>query len=61
MIKSHVSISLRLTMWFGVVFFLGWVLFGTAMWFNLSRTLTGERRQTLTRRVDRLQELLLKN
>lgn len=61
MIKSHVSISLRLTMWFGVVFFLGWVLFGTAMWFNLSRTLTGERRQTLTRRVDRLQGLLLKN
>ena len=61
MLKGHVSISLRLTMWFGVMFFLGWVLFGTAMWFNLNRTLTSERHQTLTRRVDRLQELLLKN
>lgn len=59
--KRHVSISLRLTMWFGVMFFLGWVLFGTAMWLNLSRTLRGERHQTLARRVDRLQELLLKN
>jgi len=61
MMKSHVSISLRLTMWFGVMFFLGWVLFGTAMWLNLKRTLTGERHQTLARRVDRLQELLQKN
>jgi heavy metal sensor kinase len=61
MMKRRVSISLRLTMWFGVMFFLGWVLFGTAMWLNLKRTLTGERYQTLARRVDRLQELLLKN
>lgn len=59
--KRHVSISLRLTMWFDVMFFLGWVLFGAAMWLNLSRTLRLERHQTLARRVDRLQELLIKN
>jgi len=48
-------------MWFGLMFFIGWVLFGTAMWFNLKRTLTTERRQTLSRRIDRLQDLLRKN
>jgi heavy metal sensor kinase len=52
------SISLRLTLWFGGIFFLGWLLFGAAMWFNLQSTLTGERYQTLSRRADRLQELL---
>jgi heavy metal sensor kinase len=52
------SISLRLTLWFGGVFFLGWLLFGAAMWLNLQSTLTGERYQTLSRRVDRLQDLL---
>ena len=57
---GRASISLRLTIWFGGIFFLGWVLFGGAMWFNLKRTLTGERYQTLARRVDRLQELLHK-
>ena len=54
------SISLRLTLWFGGIFFLGWLLFGAAMWFNLQSTLTGERFQTLSRRVDRLQDLLRK-
>ena len=54
------SISLRLTLWFGGIFFLGWLLFGAAMWLNLQSTLTGERFQTLSRRVDRLQDLLRK-
>jgi heavy metal sensor kinase len=54
------SISLRLTLSFGGIFFLGWLLFGAAMWFNLQSTLTGERFQTLSRRVDRLQDLLRK-
>jgi heavy metal sensor kinase len=54
------SISLRLTLWFGGIFFLGWLLFGVAMWANLQSTLTGERFQTLSRRVDRLQDLLRK-
>jgi heavy metal sensor kinase len=54
----HWSISLRLTFWFGGIFFLGWLLFGAAMWFNLESTLTGERHQTLSRRIDRLQDLL---
>lgn len=56
--KATISISLRLTMWFGAAFFAGWVLFGIAMWANLRHTLTQERRQTLTRRIERLQELL---
>lgn len=55
------SISLRLTAWFGGIFFVGWLLFGTAMWLNLKRTLTGERYQTLTRRAGRLEELLATN
>jgi heavy metal sensor kinase len=57
---GHASISLRLTIWFGGIFFLGWVLFGTAMWFNLKTTLTAERYQTLAKRIDRLQDLLRK-
>lgn len=60
MLTGRASISLRLTIWFGGIFFLGWVLFGAAMWLNLKSTLTGERYQTLDRRVDRLQELLRK-
>ena len=39
---------------------MGWLLFGAAMWFNLQSTLTGERHQTLSRRMDRLQDLLRK-
>lgn len=61
MLKRPVSISLRLTISFSLMFFTGWVLFGTAMWFNLKRTLTAERHQTLSRRIDRLQDLLRKN
>lgn len=61
MLKRPISISLRLTAWFGLMFFTGWVLFGTSMWFNLKRTLTTERHQTLLRRSDRLQDLLRKN
>jgi heavy metal sensor kinase len=61
MLKRKISISLRLTVWFGSIFFIGSLLFGSAMWFNLKRTLTGERRQTLSRRLDRLQELLNKD
>jgi len=48
-------------MWFGGVFFAGWVLFGVTMWANLRHTLTSERRQTLARRIERLQGLLLKD
>jgi heavy metal sensor kinase len=59
--RPQFSISLRLTMWFGSIFLLGWVLFGASMWWNLARTLKGERSQTLGRRIDRLQELLAKD
>jgi heavy metal sensor kinase len=57
-LTGRISISLRLTMWFGSVFFAGWILFGVTMWANLRHTLTNERHQTLTRRIERLQELL---
>ena len=55
----RVSISLRLTLWFALIFLLGWVAFGAAMWINLRHSLTQERRTTLARRLDRLQGLLL--
>ena len=58
---SRVSISLRLTLWFGSVFFAGFVLFGITMWANLRTTLTSERRQTLSRRLDRLEEVLTRD
>jgi heavy metal sensor kinase len=57
-LKRRISISLRLTIWFGSVFFAGWILFGVTMWANLRHTLTNERHQTLARRIERLQELL---
>jgi signal transduction histidine kinase len=60
-VKHPLSISLRLTGWFGAIFLSGWLLFGAAMWLNLKRTLTIERQQTLTRRTDRLEHLLLSN
>lgn len=61
MLRGRFSISLRLTLWFGMLFFLGWMLFGTVMWLNLQHTLTSERRGTLARRIDRLQLLLIQS
>jgi heavy metal sensor kinase len=52
------SISLRLTIWFSSVFFVGLVLFGAAMWFDLEDTVTTGRSRTLEKRADRLSELL---
>jgi len=60
MLNSRISISLRLTIWFECIFLIGWFLFGAAMWLNLRHTLTEERHLTLSRRIDRLQELLVK-
>ncbi|HVZ83818.1 MAG TPA: ATP-binding protein [Terracidiphilus sp.] len=60
MTTGQKSISFRLTLWFGGIFLLGWVLFGATMWFNLKHTLTEERHLTLSRRIDRLQMLLVK-
>jgi signal transduction histidine kinase len=59
--KRQFSISLRLTVWFGSIFLTGWLLFGASMWLNLRSTLKNERHQTLSRRLDRLQELLVKD
>jgi heavy metal sensor kinase len=57
---NRASISLRLTLWFFCIFLLGWVSFGAAMWFHLKLTLADERYLTLSRRIDRLQDLLHK-
>ncbi len=59
--STRISISLRLTLWFGCIFFAGWALFGISMWANLSHTLKNERHLTLSRRIDRLQDLILKD
>lgn len=61
MLNRPISISLRLTIWFGAVLLSGWLLFGAAMWFGLKHSLTSERHQTLDRRVDRLEELLARD
>jgi signal transduction histidine kinase len=53
------SISFRLTAWFSAVLFTGLLLFGVAMWYDLHHTLSVARSRTLTRRADRLSELLL--
>jgi hypothetical protein len=37
------------------------MLFGVSMWLHLKNTLKKERRQTLSRRIDRLEELLAKD
>lgn len=52
------SVSLRLTAWFGGIFFLGSLLFGIAMWWSLKSTLVTERYGTLARREHRLEMLL---
>ncbi len=59
--STRISISLRLTLWFSCIFFAGWALFGISMWANLSNTLKNERHQTLSRRIDRLQDLIVKD
>lgn len=57
---GRISISLRLTLWFASIFLCGWVAFGAAMWFNLQHSLTQERCATLARRLDRLEQVLIK-
>lgn len=44
-----------------MIFLAGWILFGAAMWLNLQRNLSNERHLTLSRRVDRLQDLMHRN
>lgn len=61
MLRRPISISLRLTTWFGAILLSGWLLFGATMWFSLKHSLTTERHQTLDRRIDRLEDLLLRD
>jgi signal transduction histidine kinase len=58
--RRNISISMRLTAWFGGIFLVGWLMFGATMWAVLKTTLSSERHQTLTRRLDRVQEFLRK-
>ena len=52
------SISFRLTCWFSAVFLLGFVTFGVAVWFDLGYQLAKGRDRTLSRRGQRLTDLL---
>lgn len=53
------SISFRLAVWYSAILFAGLALFGAAMWLDLNRTLTAARSRTLTRRAERLSDLLM--
>jgi heavy metal sensor kinase len=55
---KNVSISLRLTIWFSVVFLCGFIVFGIVMWADLATSLGNGRDRTLTRRAMRASELL---
>ena len=52
------SISLRLTIWFSVIFLGGFALFGAAMWFDLAYSLARGRDRTLHRRATRAVETI---
>jgi signal transduction histidine kinase len=57
-LKRHFSISLRFTCWFSAIFLVGFLVFGTVMWADLSYSLSAGRDKTLTGRAKRLQDLL---
>jgi signal transduction histidine kinase len=52
-LKRHISISLRLTLWFSATFLLGFVLFGLIMFTQLSFSLNSGRDHTLMNRAIR--------
>ncbi|WP_263417996.1 sensor histidine kinase [Terriglobus albidus] len=56
--KHKVSISLRLTLWFSAAFMLGYLIFGVAMYLQLSFSLAAGRDKTLSRRAERAAALL---
>ena len=56
--KRKVSISLQLTLWFSTVFLIGFIVFGVAMWLDLTYFTSSGRSRTLARRATRLVELL---
>ena len=55
---KNVSLSFRLTLWFSAIFLAGFVVFGIALYVNLSYTLSSGRDRTLSRRAARLDDLL---
>jgi heavy metal sensor kinase len=56
--RFHLSISLRLTLWFSAIFLCGFVVFGVFIWFDLSASLSSGRDRTLGRRAERMVDLL---
>jgi signal transduction histidine kinase len=56
--KRRSSISLRLTLWFSAAFILGFLIFGIAMYAELSYSLAAGRDKTLLHRADRAATLL---
>jgi heavy metal sensor kinase len=57
-LKRHISISLRLTLWFSATFLLGFLLFGAIMFAQLSYSLNSGRDRTLTNRAGRALSVL---
>jgi signal transduction histidine kinase len=57
-LKRRASISLRLTFWFSVTFLLGFLIFGTIMFLELSYSLSAGRDKTLLNRAGRAMSLL---
>ena len=55
--RTDLSISLRLTVWFSAIFICGFVLFGGFIWWDINVSLSRGRDKTLARRVERLAEL----
>ncbi len=55
---KNLSVSLRLTVWFSIIFLCGFTIFGLAMRFDLAYSLRSGRERTLARRAGRLQDLL---
>jgi heavy metal sensor kinase len=55
---KNVSLSFRLTLWFSAIFLAGFVVFGIALYMDLSYSLNGGRDRTLSRRAARLDDLL---
>jgi heavy metal sensor kinase len=56
--RSGLSISLRLTLWFSAIFLCGFVVFGVFIWFDLSASLSSGKDRTLGRRAERMVDLL---
>jgi heavy metal sensor kinase len=57
-VRLGLSISLRLTLWFSGIFLCGFIVFGTFVWLDLAWSLSNDRDKALSRRAERLVDLI---